>query len=145
MSDLSRLAPEHPAPRHLRLVIVGSSEVPAIVTEARRLQAVLEKAGHSVTSRLALRSDWGVSRFHPDDGAAADLVVVLGGDGTILRTARWMGYEQVPVLGVNLGTLGFLADFSIAEAETALTDIAAGLRSGEGEPGRAAVAAGGGP
>ena len=53
-------------------------------------------------------------------------MLVLGGDGTILRTARWMGYEQVPVLGVNLGTLGFLADFSILELDSALDDIARG-------------------
>jgi NAD+ kinase len=93
---------------------------------ARRLQTALEKAGHHVTSRLALQSNWGVGRFHPDDAATTDLVLVLGGDGTILRTARWMGYEQVPVLGVNLGTLGFLADFSILELDSALKDIAGG-------------------
>jgi len=126
MSVLSRLLPEHPSPRQLTLVIAGSSEVPSVVAEAHRLQTVLEKAGHRVTSRLALRSDWGVGRFHPDDGATADLVIVLGGDGTILRTARWMGYEQVPVLGVNLGTLGFLADFSSHELESALDDIGSG-------------------
>ena len=59
-------------------------------------------------------------------GELRHLVLVLGGDGTILRTARWMGYEQVPVLGVNLGTLGFLADFSILELDSALDDIAGG-------------------
>ena len=126
MSGLSRLLPEHAPPRQLNLVIAGSSEVPSVVMEARRLQVELEKAGHRVTSRLALPGDWGVGRFHPDDAATADLVLVLGGDGTILRTARWMGYEQVPVLGVNLGTLGFLADFSILELESALDDIAGG-------------------
>ena len=39
-----------------------------------------------------------------------DFVVVLGGDGSILRAAHLMGYRQLPVLGVNLGRLGFLAD-----------------------------------
>src|SRR5262249_59772460 len=47
---------------------------------------------------------------------SADLALVLGGDGAILRSARQMGYRQVPVLGVNLGRLGFLADLSPEEA-----------------------------
>jgi len=45
----------------------------------------------------------------------ADLVVVLGGDGAILRACRQMGANQLPILGVNLGRLGFLADVSPAE------------------------------
>src|SRR5579872_1937817 len=46
---------------------------------------------------------------------AADLVVVLGGDGAILRACRQMGARQMPILGVNLGRLGFLADLSPRE------------------------------
>lgn len=40
----------------------------------------------------------------------ADAVIVLGGDGTMLRAARELGNEQLPMLGINLGTLGFLAE-----------------------------------
>lgn len=42
----------------------------------------------------------------------AELVVVLGGDGAILRACRQMGVRQLPILAVNLGKLGFLADLS---------------------------------
>ena len=125
-TTFKRLRPQQPSPTGLHVVIVGARELAGVEAEAHRLQSWLERSGHAVSLRLAPRSDWDVGRFHPDNGPAADLVVVLGGDGSILRTARWMGYEQVPVLGFNLGTLGFLADFSITEAEAVLNDIAAG-------------------
>jgi len=47
--------------------------------------------------------------------AEADLVVVLGGDGSILKAARMLGGREVPVVGINLGKLGYMAEFS-AEA-----------------------------
>jgi NAD+ kinase len=49
------------------------------------------------------------------DDLEADLVAVLGGDGAILRACRQMGMRQLPIVGVNLGRLGFLADLSPEE------------------------------
>lgn len=43
----------------------------------------------------------------------ADLAISLGGDGSFLRTAQWVGPSGVPILGVNAGHLGFLTDFTI--------------------------------
>jgi NAD+ kinase len=58
----------------------------------------------------------------PEDqlGEAVDLAVVLGGDGTMLRASRLVADQGRPVLGINLGQLGFLAMFSPEDAKSAL-------------------------
>jgi NAD+ kinase len=53
-------------------------------------------------------------------GAAIDVAVVLGGDGTMLRASRIVADHQRPVLGINLGSLGFLTGFSATEAAQSL-------------------------
>jgi NAD+ kinase len=58
--------------------------------------------------------------------ANADLIVVLGGDGTMLATSRLVGDVEVLVLGVNYGGLGYLTDFRIEEMYTALEAILEG-------------------
>jgi len=55
-----------------------------------------------------------------------DLILVLGGDGTMIATARMIGDTEVPVLGVNYGGLGYLAEFRIEELFAALESILAG-------------------
>ena len=51
---------------------------------------------------------------------SADFVVSLGGDGTLLRAAGYVGEKGTPILGVNMGRLGFLADIVPAEIESAM-------------------------
>ncbi len=55
-----------------------------------------------------------------------DLMLVLGGDGTMIATARMLGDIEVPVMGVNYGGLGYLAEFPLEELFSALEAILAG-------------------
>lgn len=63
---------------------------------------------------------------HERLAANVDLIVVLGGDGTMIATSRMMGDFDVPVLGINYGTLGYLAEFRVEEMFQALESILAG-------------------
>ncbi|MBW2282415.1 MAG: NAD(+)/NADH kinase [Deltaproteobacteria bacterium] len=56
----------------------------------------------------------------------SDLVIALGGDGTVLAVARAIGARDAPIVGVNLGRLGFLADVSPEDVDAALPAILSG-------------------
>ncbi len=68
----------------------------------------------------------GQSRNQNEAALGADLIVVLGGDGTMISTARLIGKKEVLVLGINHGSLGYLTDFRIEEMFPALELIIAG-------------------
>ena len=55
-----------------------------------------------------------------------DLLVVLGGDGTMLGASRLIGTRRIPVLGINFGYLGYLTEFTLQEMIAALEEIRAG-------------------
>lgn len=56
----------------------------------------------------------------------SDIVLSFGGDGTLLNTAHQIGEAEVPILGVNIGRLGFLAAVEVADVSKAITDIEEG-------------------
>lgn len=60
------------------------------------------------------------------DARTADALVVLGGDGTLLRAVQQVGHEDTPVLGVNLGSLGFLTEVTVEEVDAALRSLIEG-------------------
>jgi NAD+ kinase len=93
-------------PPPLAIVILGNGTKPEVHAEVRVLaEAVAAEARLSLTG-VDLSPDSDLSDLK------ADLALVLGGDGTVLHTARRMGDHPTPVLGINLGRLGFLADLT---------------------------------
>ena len=101
-----------------RIMVLGNAGRPGVREEAERLLPWLRQQCNVVLLDLLQAEEL--------SGVEADLALVLGGDGAILRAARQMGYHQVPVLGVNLGKLGFLADLSPEEFRAALPRALAG-------------------
>jgi NAD+ kinase len=63
---------------------------------------------------------------HAELVRAVDLIVVLGGDGTMIASARMVGDAGTPVLGVNFGTLGYIAEFTIEDMIPSLDSVLAG-------------------
>lgn len=93
-----------------RVVVTSTSHKPSAHAPARRIAARFAAAGIDVV--LDLQGDRPIGELRP----APDLVVAVGGDGTLLATARRLSGRPWPVLGVNLGKLGFLAAFGVDEA-----------------------------
>ena len=76
--------------------------------------------------RIEHQTGCSVEEVEPEQLASeVDLMLVLGGDGTMIATARMIGDREIPVLGVNYGGLGYLTEFRIEELFSALESILA--------------------
>ena len=69
------------------------------------------------------KMDIQVSGVFEGDDFEADMVLSMGGDGTFLKAASYVGKKNIPILGINTGRLGFLADISPEEMEETFEDI----------------------
>ena len=96
---------------------------------AEAVTAILDWAKHRSIEVLGIDSE--IKRLRcaatgvtPDElGRRSDLIVSLGGDGTMLRAMRLADRQRAPVLGVNLGKLGFLAEIDVPELPDALSAV----------------------
>src|SRR5262245_5632014 len=102
----------------MRVFVLGQESKPGVAEEAARLLPFLEE--HCVVALVDLKQELDLSQCQ------ADFALVLGGDGSILRAARQMGYHQVPVLGINLGKLGFLADLNPDKIRSTFAQVVRG-------------------
>jgi len=102
----------------MRAFLLGNGGRPGVVEAAEQLLPFLRQHCEVTVFDLAQQADLSRSQ--------AEIALVLGGDGSILRAARQMGYRQVPVLGINLGKLGFLADLDLEDVRTFLPRVVRG-------------------
>ncbi len=119
-----------PAARFRRIAIVAKRKDPAVGATVRRVATFLRARGCELLaddSAAPHLADLGVPACPPGRmGCEAHLVVVVGGDGTFLRAARAVADGGLPLVGVNLGRLGFLVDVSPDEIPDRLGEVLAG-------------------
>ncbi len=106
------------AERPIRVLLLGNGQRANVVAEAKRLQPLIDQYAQIVLIDFEHRADL--------REVEADFAVVLGGDGSILHAVKQMGSHQLPVLGVNLGKLGFLAALTPDEFLQVFPDVCAG-------------------
>jgi NAD+ kinase len=112
----------------VRILIVPNSDNVQAVEAARSLSARLAGQGHEPLLAEADALATGLDGLGAAVGTfgALDLAVALGGDGTILKAVHLLEGCGVPILGVNLGRLGFLAGADGGELPSAVDDVLAG-------------------
>ena len=115
----------------IRLGVIGNRDYPDLANVLQQLLKLASELGVDLRLESTLRDLSGgfdLPPIQPDD---VDVLLTLGGDGTLLRGARFLAGRDIPVLGVNLGRLGFLSACGPGEMETAVRRLIAGDYRGE--------------
>jgi NAD+ kinase len=107
-----------PVGRRIRAIVLSTGQRPHVLAEAQRLRPLIQQHVEIVSCDFTGLEDMSTVQ--------ADLAIVLGGDGSILHAAHQMGDRQLPVVAVNLGKLGFLADVAPTELPDVLASLVAG-------------------
>lgn len=108
-----------------RLGVVGNRRYEGLPEILRRIAKRAPQLGLTVAFERGLAEVAGEGELI-EDGSPVDGLITLGGDGTMLRGARLLGGREVPILGVNLGRLGFLTSCGQDQLDDALDRFARG-------------------
>jgi NAD+ kinase len=104
-----------------KIGILYHPKIQPALTQAKELEGFLAAKGISVWLCSAWEGEQAKSQL---DGT--ELVLTIGGDGTILRAAQVAVPEQIPIIGINLGRLGFMTELSVGEAKEKLPALLEG-------------------
>jgi NAD+ kinase len=115
------------------IALFGRHHEPLVAESMRTLAAHLAQCGRTVVVDQSASQDIPQAKPLPTDDIAtgADLIITIGGDGTLLHAARLAVQSNTPIVGVNRGRLGFLADISPEEMCERIDDVLAGRFIGE--------------
>jgi NAD+ kinase len=109
-----------------RIALVAKKENPAAKALAFAMLQRYSQLQFLVEPQLA--TEWGLPNSHsPDEMGLCDMMVVLGGDGTLIHGARLLRGKPVPILGINMGSLGFMTEIPQEEALKRLDDALSGV------------------
>ena len=109
-----------------KVALVGRDDDTRVVEPMTALVAHLTEAGVEVVAVSDMSPHIDADRVSADELDGVDLIVAIGGDGTILFASRVAGDHGIPLLGVNRGRLGFLADVSPDEMISGVDQVLAG-------------------
>ncbi|HEY8256782.1 MAG TPA: NAD(+)/NADH kinase [Gemmatimonadales bacterium] len=109
----------------MKVGVVGNPRYPGLRAVLEQMVAQAPARGIDLYSEPRLEEFWG--RQMPDfEDVDLDALVTFGGDGTLLRGARLLGPRETPILGINLGRVGFLTTSAREGIEPALDALVAG-------------------
>jgi len=91
--------------------------------QTRQVQIIIDAA----SARLVSHSNLNIAANTEALGIRCDLIIIIGGDGTLLQSARLLAKHDIRLVGINLGKLGFLTDINPQEMEKYLSEILDGL------------------
>ena len=96
------------AGRPIQLGVIGHTGYPELSTALKTLHKLAPGLNLKLRLEADLPAEYADDRLDADSSAELDALLTLGGDGTLLRGARVLDGHEVPILGVNMGRLGFL-------------------------------------
>jgi len=114
---------------HRRMLLIAHTGRPEVDITARKVAATLAAAGIELITSEGERRELGLNPFEPADqeidtaNGSVEIVLAIGGDGTLLRAAEQARPLSAPILGINRGRVGFLTEVDVDHVDAALQAI----------------------